>query len=337
MAEPTIWALLGQRLGDNNQVLALAEALDLPFEVKELRYNHWRHLRPRLLGASTLSLTNESREKLGGDPPGLVISTGLRSVPVVQWLRRQSRGRTIAVHVGYPRISPAEFDLVVATPEYPIADHPNLKRIPFALTRRSPDRQDEPIDPAYPARRRLLILGGPTLYWSLAEARVTDAVTTLLAAADRDGGSLLVVGSPRTPVHLLDAVRNQLARARVPALLVPVGGPPSYRALLRGADEIFVTADSVAMISDAIATGKPVGILPIEQSALGRAYLGFMDRVRPGQRAHPRDLRFFWRTLEQDQLTGTLEQPGRGAAPDLPAEIAGRVLSLLRDRGNFRM
>ena len=39
-----IWALLGARAGDNNQVIGLAEALGLPFEVKALEYNGLRRL-----------------------------------------------------------------------------------------------------------------------------------------------------------------------------------------------------------------------------------------------------------------------------------------------------
>ena len=31
-----------------------------------------------------------------------------------------------AVHLGYPRISPKHFDLVVPTPEYPVPDAPGL-------------------------------------------------------------------------------------------------------------------------------------------------------------------------------------------------------------------
>ena len=31
-SSPLVWALLGERTGDNNQVLALAEELGLPFE-----------------------------------------------------------------------------------------------------------------------------------------------------------------------------------------------------------------------------------------------------------------------------------------------------------------
>ena len=35
---PRIWLLIGQRRGDNNQVLALGEALGIPFETRSMRY-----------------------------------------------------------------------------------------------------------------------------------------------------------------------------------------------------------------------------------------------------------------------------------------------------------
>lgn len=332
MAEPRIWALLGPRLGDNNQVLALAEALGLPFEAKNLEYNHWRHLRPGLLGASILSLTRESRTKVSGDPPDLAISTGIRSVPVAQWLRRRSGGRTLLVHLGYPRISPGRFDLVVTTPEYPIADHSNLRRIPFALTRSGAGRHDEQLQSQFPAPRRLLIVGGPSLYWSLGEGSVIGALRTLLARAGVEGGSVLAVGSPRTPAPLVEAIRREIAGATVPAFLAPTKGSPSYAALVEATDEIHVTADSVAMVSDAIVTGKPVGLVLLDRSPLGRAWLGTMDRLRPGKRVHPRDLRFFWRTLADRKLVGTIEKPRNGSVPNLVEDVAAYVQSLLEDQ-----
>src|SRR5437868_3207352 len=138
-----VWALLGAHPGDNNQILALAESLGVPFEAKDLRYNQWRHLHPRILGASLRSLTRQSRIMVAGQPPDLTISCGHRSVPVVQELRRRSQGRTRSVHIGYPRLSPDRFDLVVTGPEYPVPDHPHVLRIPLALSRA---RQSTPND-----------------------------------------------------------------------------------------------------------------------------------------------------------------------------------------------
>src|SRR3954465_15670068 len=84
-----VWALLGPHRGDNNQVLALAEALGLPFEQKTLSYNALRRLPPALLGATFASVDAGSRSQLEGEPPDLTISTGLRSVPVVRELKRR--------------------------------------------------------------------------------------------------------------------------------------------------------------------------------------------------------------------------------------------------------
>ena len=90
-----IWALLGARAGDNDQVIALAEALSLPFEIKQLQFNGLRRLGPRLLGASLLSLTAESRRVLLSEqPPDVTISVGHRSVPAVRALHQRSGGRT---------------------------------------------------------------------------------------------------------------------------------------------------------------------------------------------------------------------------------------------------
>jgi mitochondrial fission protein ELM1 len=79
-----------------------------------------------------------------------------------------------------------------------------------------------------------------------------------LAKAKAHGGSVVVIGSPRTPRRLLLKAQERVRSVQVPATLVPVGGSPPYAELLEWADTISVTADSVAMVSDAISTGKPV-------------------------------------------------------------------------------
>src|SRR5437868_14675903 len=187
-----VWALLGPHRGDNNQVLALAEALGLPFEEKPLSYNALRRVPPRLLGATFARVTTASRALLEGEPPDLTISTGLRSVPVVRELKRRSGGRTRTVHLGYPRISHRHFDLVVPTPEYPVPDAPNVLRIPFALTphrARAVEQSDRNLLNAYPQPRRLFLIGGPTLYWELSVHGMAAAVRKLLERAQAEGGS----------------------------------------------------------------------------------------------------------------------------------------------------
>lgn len=328
---PRVWALLGPHRGDNNQILALAEALRFPFEEKRLEFNQLRRLQPALLGATFASVETNSREQLEGEPPDLTISTGHRSVPVVRELRRRSGGRARSVHLGYPRISPKHFDLVVPTPEYPVPDAPNVMRIPFALTphaTREIDLADRDLLRAYPEPRRLLLIGGPTLYWQLPVDRMVRAVRNLLRDAGREGGSVLTVGSPRTPVEVLTAVRTTLESSSVPFLFAPIEGPPCYPALLEAADQIFVTADSVAMAADAVATRKPVGFIPIAHSGLGNIVMSMMDLLRPGKRLYPRDLRFFWAALREEGYWGTLNAPTPSNPPDYAEIVAERVRQL---------
>jgi hypothetical protein len=130
-------------------------------------------------------------------------------------------------------------------------------------------------------------------------------------------------------MEVLEAVHGALQSSTVPFLFEPSDGPPAYPALIEAADEIFVTADSVAMVADAVTTGKPVGLIPISKSGLGRAVMGVTDRLRPGQRLYPRDLRFFWSALEEQGFGGTLEAPKASRPPDYAMIVAERVRRLL--------
>lgn len=327
-----VWALLGARAGDNDQVLALAQALGLPFEIKQLEYNRLRSLGPRLLGPSLISLTQSSRKLiLAEPPPDLTISAGHRSVAVVRALRHRSGGRTRSIHVGFPRVSPAHFDLAIGTPQYPLRDHRNLLRTPYALTAAatvSLDAAVPTLSTELPRPRRLLIVGGPTLYWTLDEPLLLETLEAMLGNASKAGGSVLVTTSPRTPAMLAATIARSLDTSPAPSLLTAPGKAPPYLSLLAEADSIRVTADSVSMISDAIWTGKPVALIPIAKSPLGRLGYGLSDHLRPGRHIYPQDLRFFWRALAD---IGIGEQPSlpRTSTDEQMRRILERVRHIL--------
>jgi mitochondrial fission protein ELM1 len=312
LSEPLrIWALLGARAGDNNQVLALCEAIGLPFEIKQLDYNGLRRLGPSLLGRSLASLTRQSRDLVfSGPPPDVSISAGHRSVPLVRALRQRSNNRTRSIHIGFPRVSPGHFDLVIATPQYPIPDHPNLLRVPFALTRAAtavPDPSDEPRLAKLPSPRRLLLVGGPNIYWKLDDRELLRTLAGMLDGAANAGGSVLVTTSARTPPLVRSAIEAELARSDVPSVFAAPRSPPSYSSLLAAADSIHVTADSVAMVSDAIWTGKPVATIPVATSWLGRLAIAIFAGI--GRRLYPQDLRDFWTALDRIGISAQLALP----------------------------
>ena len=310
-------------------MLALAEAVGLPFETKQLEYNRLRHLGPRLLGPSFASLTARSRGALLAEPPpDLTISAGHRSVAVVRALRRRSGGRTRSVHVGFPRVSPGFFDLVIATPQYPIPDHPKLMRVPYALTRiaTGSDGSEDPELQQLPKPLGLLVVGGPTLFWKLDENLLLETLSTMLAEAADQGGSVVVTTSPRTPLSVREAIAKALRSSRTPSLLASPGKPPRYASLLGAADSIRVTADSVAMVSDAIWTGKPMALLPVTRSVPGRLGVTLMDALRGG--LYPQDLRRFWHGLATMSVSDRLGVPYTSTKAQMRA-IIDRVTPIL--------
>ena len=327
MSYPRIWVLLGPRTGDNNQALALAEALGLPFETRTLTYNSLQALSV-WLPPTAATLDRGSRKHLRPPWPDLVIAIGRRSVPVARWIQNRNGGRTKLIRIGHPRIDPSLFDLVITTRQYPVPPGDNVLLLPLAMSRFSTPPEPTPQESEWlqslPSPCRLLAIGGATKYWSLSAERVAEAVASL----QRRGGALIVVTSRRTDPKITAAVRNALETS---GKLVD-GAFPRFPVLLDQADEIFVTGDSISMLSEAILTGKPVGLVPIEQDEHGRRKLGEAP-LEAGPDARRRDLRRFWDYLRDAELVGTVERPIASRVEN-PVETAARaVRQLLGDFG----
>ena len=78
---PRIWAFVSDHAGDNGQVLALAEELGLPFDVKPLRYTWLKRLPGNNRRVSLLSLDSASRKQIEPPWPDLIIMVGPRPQP----------------------------------------------------------------------------------------------------------------------------------------------------------------------------------------------------------------------------------------------------------------
>ena len=322
---PLIWVLIGERIGDNNQALALAEALGLPFAVKGLDYNKLQSLSV-WLPPTTITLTEAARAGLAAPWPDLVIAIGRRSVPVARWIKRQSKGRTRLVRIGHPRIDPKLFDLVVTTRQYPVPPGANVVLLPVAMSRHleppEPSAEETEWLAAVPAPRTLLAIGGATKYWTLPTTRIERVV-----ADSSPGNSLIIVTSRRTEPALVDRLRDMAAAN--PDIRLVDGPSPRFAVLMAAADEIFVTGDSVSMLSEAVLTGKPVALIPIEQDDKGRRELG-SEPHETGPNARRRDLRRFWNHLIDEGMVGTIDDgPKRTAAIPNPNRIAAEAVTRL--------
>ena len=344
---PRVWCLLGHRAGDNNQVLALAEALGWGFEEKRVAYNALRLVPNRLVSRGAFALRADARDRLRPPWPDLVIGIGQRSVPVARWIQAQSGGQTRAVHIGWPRCDPAGLDLVVTTANYPVAPCPNVLTLPACMSRATAGRLRDEADrwrfllERFPPPWFLLVLGGNSWPWRLSPRVAVETAEMLAARSVGRGGSVLAVSSRRTPPAVADAVHAALQRSQSPAALFRPDDSQgnAYLGLLALSDQVAVTGDSVAMLSDAISADKTLAVVPVECGHVSRAMLATLRACLPdpalGPDAQPirtwlarrgitdwsRDVGRFWATARRQGLLGSLADPVR---PELtpPARIA---------------
>lgn len=327
METSRVWVLLYSRTGDNSQALALARSLGLPFEEKLLRYNKLRDVGP-YLGPSLVTLDPQFRRLLHAPWPEVVIAIGRWSVPVARWIKAASGGRTKVIFLGNPQVDPRHFDLVIATLDYlgPRGSNVAVSRLPVAAVPVPPAIRTSTWIDELPAPRLLLLVGGPVKYWQLSTDQLGAALSYLIGKASAMNGSVIVSGSPRTPAALLTTLGEELVGVGN-ARLAPshLGG---LGELFEAADEIVVTGDSMAMVTEAVLTGKPVSILPLELSNFGWRKLGLLP-ARTVLELNRRDLRRFWRGLWEQGLAGTVDEPSTAKVESSAASAARVAASYL--------
>lgn len=268
---PRTWLMLGHKVGDNGQILALAEALGWPCETKHLVYRKTELLTNLLAGPTLKGLVKERSSPLEPPWPELVISAGRRNEPLVRWIQREAGGpgKVRLVHVGRPWARHECFDLIVTTPQYRLPTKPNILQNELPLHRVTAARlaaaRERFADrfAHLPRPRIAVILGGHAGPYSL--DRENGALLGHEAArrARATGGSLLVTSSARTPRAAIDALEAQLD---VPAFVYRFrrDDPDNpYLGILALADRLIVTCDSMSMLAEAISTGKPVQIFDL--------------------------------------------------------------------------
>ncbi|HEX6118189.1 MAG TPA: ELM1/GtrOC1 family putative glycosyltransferase [Dongiaceae bacterium] len=271
---PRTWLLFGERRGDNAQVLALAEMLGWPYDVKQLRWVADYDVDPAEAGVSLAGLDKTASDALSPPWPDLIIGIGFRSAPISRWIAQQGGDRAINIRLGRPRTSLKPYDLVVTTPQYGLPPAPNVRELPLPLVKADEDETARAVARWQPEFARLpkpriaALLGGHTRHMAFDEEVVLALARNLQAFAMRTGGSLLITTSPRSPGGLKTMFEPLLS---VPHFLFEFQAQADnpYPALLALSDAAIVTSDSASMIADAAAFDRPLFIY--ELPWLGRS------------------------------------------------------------------
>jgi uncharacterized protein len=270
--DPTVWILSRGRKGDLDQMLALARATGWPSEIKTLRFAG-----PEIPVLSKLLL----KEKLSPPWPSLVLCAEASPSVIAREIKRLSP-ETRIVCLGRPAGAPENFDLVITTAQYRIPAARNVVELSMPLAEVSEPTSGGGTGPI------ALVVGGPAFPDLLDAATAERLATDALAHAARAGKVLDVLTSPRTPAEAVAVLERRITAPH--GLSIFGRGVNRYRAALAGASGIIVTSDSVSMVADALASGKPVSVYPLPQALNAKWKLGSwlyrnsVERPQPAMR-----------------------------------------------------
>ena len=331
---PRVWLVTGYRAGERGQILALAEALGWPFELKALSYRKSEFRTSLFRGSDLRGVRLQDSSALEPPWPDLVITAGMRNEPVGRWIRAQSGGRTRLVHIGRPWASPERFDLVITTPQYRLAQHDRVLQNAMPLNQVTPERLAEHGRKLLPQVEQLaqprtgVILGGNSGPYTLGPKTAARIAQQANRVAAQQNGSLLISTSARTSKRAVEEFQRQLT---VPNYLYHWRADDEsnpYFGILALSDELIVTADSISMLGEACATGKPVYMADlggygypmrpecpseVDFRLIGLTYSWLM---RFGPQRLSRDIRLVHRQLLSEGRAVWLGQPAKPVSGD---------------------
>ncbi|HEY1721139.1 MAG TPA: mitochondrial fission ELM1 family protein [Magnetospirillaceae bacterium] len=260
------WVITDGKAGMESQCVGLAEVLGIETTIKRTRLRSpWRQLSPTLLRDAPLRALSKRADQLTPPFPDLLIASGRQSVLPSLLVARESGGSTFRVQIQDPAIDPSRFDLIV------VPRHDRLRGDNVIVTRGSLHRVNAAkLAEArnhfaarfehLPHPRIAVSIGGGNGVFEMTPEVIIRLADQLRALAD-GGASLMVTPSRRTGAANEAILREKLAG--ITGEVWDGTGENPYFAYLAFADAIIVTEDSVNMVSEAAATGKPVHLVSL--------------------------------------------------------------------------
>ena len=339
-----LWLVTGDKQGDNAQLLVIAEALGLPYEVRRIiPRKEYIYGKPPFK-PSLYHLDMEKSDPLVPPWPALILTVGRRPAMAAQWIRKQSAGKTKIVLLGRPRKMLAEFALVIITGQFLMPKRHNILSLDLPLMRVDTAKIDKAVNiwqPAFQAMKQpvtAVLIGGPTRPFSMDETVIATLLQQLKEQAT--GGSLFISTSRRTPDAVIDYLRQHKPPDSTLYCWQPDDSNNPYFALLGLADHFVVTGDSLSMMVEIARLGKPLAIylLPKQGGPVAHALRQVVMALRcfpglwPGALfGYGRDLNRTHQYLLKNGLATTLDQPfaaPRGAVEDQLSQVVQRIRQL---------
>ena len=253
----SIWLLSDGKAGHEAPLIGVADAIGSHYEIRRVKPR-------RIIAALALWGPIDPRDKkeggvLAAPYPDICLASGRRTVPYLRALKTRSPD-TFCVYFKDPRTKRSGADMLV-TMVHDCLSGPTIfttRTTPHKLTTSVLDAARAvplaEID-ALPRPRVAVLIGGDSRHHSFSNANIGELLSHL-KTLQSGGASLMITISRRTPIALQNKIFSLRALENV---LVWDGREPNPLAqYLAHAEAVVVTSDSINMVGEAAASGKPI-------------------------------------------------------------------------------
>ncbi|MCB1776509.1 MAG: mitochondrial fission ELM1 family protein [Candidatus Competibacteraceae bacterium] len=250
-----VWRFSDGKAGHDNQSQGLADALG------RLRPVEMITLEPLPAVVALSVLLGRPRAVWRDLPnPDLILGAGHRTHLSLLAARRMRDGKVIVLM--RPTLPLFLFDLCLIPAHDAPPTRPNVQITRGALNRIQPST-------TLNASRGLLLIGGPSVHFSWDSAGLYQKIAAIITATPAMQWTLTT--SRRTPPDFLEHLDCGERCAVIP---VTETGPDWLPAQLAQAGQVWVTADSVSMVYEALTSGAAVGVLDVPRKRSSRISRG---------------------------------------------------------------
>ena len=243
-----------------SQAEGLAKALDSDYIHEKIELNNfWKLIPPSLTPVKGFVFKNNI-----GKDFDIIISCGRKSVIPSIFLKKNSKKKTINIHIQNPKISLKNFDFVI------IPDHDGISgnnvintkgAIHYLTNKEINDSKDYLLNKIEKNKDVItLVLGGPTKDYNYSNNNMLDIFSKINKRLKEYNLQLVIIPSNRTPKKTIQLAKEYFSEG---CIVIDKVDKSAYLSSLALAKYIIVTCDSTSMISEAALTGKPLYVAMI--------------------------------------------------------------------------
>ena len=301
----TLWLIGDGKPGHENQSLGFAEAMQrrVACDIHRISIAGKGGIVGRIRSALAQSADLPK--------PDFIIAAGHATHLVMLYLARKHQAKSIVLM--RPSLPLRCFDLCIA-PHHDFPKKPTCRNL--ILTRGAINRVQAG---DAPKTGKLILIGGP----SKTHAWDDEAMLNMLSKITHGDRTWQLTDSRRTPMGFLEQARKRLEGIEIFSCQET---PPDWLpSMLREANEVWVSEDSVSMIYEALSSGARVGLFPVPRlKSKSRVLQGIDELVETG----------FFTSFSAWQKTGHLS---RASEPLNEAERCAEIFCQMAfsQRGDF--